>query len=129
MMATPQPTPQQPIYPDQLRFELDRVYNRITDYVEIRIEKVLSQMRVDRQESVIRDEGLLRRIENMDQRLERVESTQRVIIDTQREIIASLQSMQQQMSDGFAAQAERHNELMVRVERLERNSNPPSEGN
>jgi DNA-binding FrmR family transcriptional regulator len=34
-------------------------------------------------------------------------------------------AMQQEMRDGFAAQAERHNELMLRVERLERRDNPP----
>ncbi len=36
-----------------------------------------------------------------------------------------MNTMQQQMVDGFAAQAERHNELMLRVDRLERRDNPP----
>ena len=30
-------------------------------------------------------------------------------------------TMRQETADGFAAQAERHNELMVRVDKLERN--------
>lgn len=36
-------------------------------------------------------------------------------------------AMQQQMADGFAAQAERHNELMLRVDRLERRDHPPQD--
>ncbi len=147
MMTTPQPNPQQPIYPDQLRFELDRQYTRITDYVDIRIEKALNQLRVDRHEAVLRDEALLKRIEN-------IEATQKVIIDVQRELVTAfqamqvtmqtmqadirtlqqtiqtmqqtIQTMQQQIADGFAEQAERHNELMLRVERLERHNNPPA---
>ncbi len=161
MMTTPQPNPQQPIYPDQLRFELDRQYTRITDYVDNRVEKALNQLRVDRHEAVLRDEVLLKRIEN-------IEATQKVIIDVQRELVTAfqamqgtiqtmqgniqtlqqnmvtmqqnmvtmqqtmqtmqqtMQTMQQQITDGFAAQAERHNELMMRVERLERHNNPPA---
>ena len=139
-MAAPQQPPQQPIYPDQLSFALDRLYTRITTYVDARIEAVVVQMRVDRQEAVVRDEALLKRIEN-------VEATQKVIIDTQREMIATMQMMQQdahemrqemhamrqemreirqEMRDGFAAQAERHNELMVRVDKIEKQL-PPSQ--
>lgn len=38
-----------------------------------------------------------------------------------------MQVMRQEMPNGFAVQAERHNELMVRVEKLERKINPPEE--
>ncbi len=162
MMATPQPTPQQPIYAAELNFFLDRHFARITSYFDdrfrgndARLDGIIAQMTVDRHESQARDEALLRRIEN-------VEATQKVMIDMQREMIGTMQAMQatqqamqatmqtlqatqqamqatmqtlqatqqamqQEMREGFAAQAERHNELMVRVERLERNSNPPAE--
>jgi hypothetical protein len=140
MAAQPQP-PQQPIYPDQLSFALDRLYARLTTYVDARVEAVSVQMRIDRQEAVARDEALLKRIEN-------VEATQKVIIDTQREMIGTIQAitqelremrqemrgmqqemreMRQEMRDGFAAQAERMGELAVRIERLERKNTPPEE--
>jgi phage-related tail protein len=53
-------------------------------------------------------------------------SAQQNLVAAQQNIVATLQSLQQQVSDGFAAQAERHNELMVRVERLERGNPPPA---
>lgn len=58
--------PQQPIYPDELRFELDSQFSRITDYFDARFEKVLTQMRVDRREAFARDETLLKRLETVE---------------------------------------------------------------
>ncbi len=118
-MAAPQQPPPQPIYPRDLNLALDRVFTRFVEYANSNNEALAAQMRIGFAESYARDDALLKRIESS-------ENTQRVIIDTQREIIATMQRMQQQITDGFAAQAERHNELMVRVERLERNSNPPA---
>jgi len=54
MAAQPQP-PQQPIYPNEFRFALDKLYAQITIYVDARIEALATQMRVNNQES-IRDE-------------------------------------------------------------------------
>jgi len=132
--------PQQPIYPNELNLALDRLYTRVANFIDARNDIMAAQMRIDRQESLARDNELRNGMRSLadavltlTQRVSSVETTQVTIIDTQREIINALQSMQQQMqsmqqqiSDGFAAQAERHNELMVRVERLERGNNPPS---
>ena len=127
--------PQQPIYPDQLRFELDRQYGRLTDYVDARYEKVVAQMRVDRQESLARDTELrngLNELRNgMKDLVDLVLTLTQKVSDVeavQRETIETLAAIRQEMREGFAAQAERHNELMVRVERLERGNNqPPAE--
>ena len=135
----------QPVYPDEFHFEMDRLYGRLTDYVDALLGKAMVQMRVDRQESKMRDEMLLKRIET-------VEATQTTIIDMQRSIVETLtklttqqtaiveqqtamiaqqaaiverlDSLQEQMRDGFAAQGERISELAMRVERLERGNHP-----
>jgi len=122
--------PQQPIYPNELNLALDRLFTRVTAYIDARTDGIMTQMRVDKQDSIARDEAILTQLqvdrqqsrardEALVKRIEAVEATQQTIINT-------LQDMKQQISDGFAAQAERHNELMVRVERLERGNNPPS---
>ncbi len=127
--------------------DYDRLFGRITIYIDARLDAITNQMRLGFAEAYARDDALLKRIEN-------VENMQKIIIDMQREMIGTMQTMQQtmqtmqqtmqtmqqtmqtlqatqqamqqEMREGFAAQAERHNELMVRVERLERNSNPPT---
>ncbi len=43
------------------------------------------------------------------------------------QILRHVETLGQEMRDGFAAQAERHNELMLRVERLERREPPRQE--
>ena len=118
--------PQQPIFPNELNLALDRLYARLITYVDARVEALIVQARIDKQESIARDNELNNGIRSLadallilTQRVSNVETTQQTIIDT-------LQNMQQQISDGFAAQAERHNELMVRVERLERGNKPPA---
>jgi uncharacterized protein involved in exopolysaccharide biosynthesis len=115
--------PQQPIFPNELKFELDRLFSRITAYVDARFDGVMTQMRVDKQEAIARDEAIqqesLARDKELLQRVINAEATQQIILET-------LRTVQQQMQEGFAAQAERHNELMVRVERLERRNNPPA---
>ena len=40
----------QPIYPDQLNFVIDRLFMRITSYIDARFDSVMTQMRVDKQE-------------------------------------------------------------------------------
>lgn len=93
-MATPQPTPQQPIYAVELNFLLDRHFARLTSYIDdrfrgsdARIDGIINQMRVDRQEAIARDDALLKRIEG-------VEGTQKVTIDMQRELLAAVQTLQ-----------------------------------
>ena len=140
-MAASQQPPQQPIYATELNFLLERHFARFTSYIDdrfrgndARIDGIITQISVDRHESQIRDDTLLKRIEG-------VEATQKVIIDMQRDMISTMQAMQQamqamqqesremrqEMRDGFAAQAERHNELMVRVDKIEKQLNPPKE--
>ena len=60
-------------------------------------------------------------------RVEGVETTQKVIIEMQRDMLSTMQAMRQEMREGFVAQAERHNELMVRVDKIEKQLNAPKE--
>jgi hypothetical protein len=57
MTAQPQP-PQQPIFPNELNLALDRNYTRIVGYVDARIDALSTQMRVNNQESIQRDQDL-----------------------------------------------------------------------
>jgi chaperonin cofactor prefoldin len=129
-------------------------YTRITDYVDLRVEKVLVETRLARNESRLRDEDLLKRAERLEERVTNVEATQAVIIELQRQTVAALQTLTQrvevlerradaaeqvardlteqmramaeQIRDGFAAQGEQLGELAVRMGRLERGQNPPA---
>ncbi len=129
MAAQPQP-PQQPIYPDQLTMALDRLFLRITTFVNGQTDEIKTQMRVDRQEAIARDEALRRESLTRDNELRNdiKALADVVIVLTQKvsNIEATQQEMLKEMREGFAAQAERHNELMVRVERLERGNTPPA---
>jgi hypothetical protein len=112
-MATPQPQqPQQPIYQRDLNYALDRVHNRFVEYANAKDEALASQMRVGFTDSYNRDEALRVRVE-------RVEATQQVIIDT-------LQLLRQEVRAGFAALDEKYNELNVRMLKLE-GREPPTE--
>ena len=113
-MATPQPQPQQPIYPRELNLALDRNFSKFTSYTDSRFEQLAAQMRIANEESFIRDNDLANAVLRLGERVSNVETTQQAIITT-------LNEMRQEMRDGFAAQAERHNELMIRVDKLERN--------
>ena len=113
-MATPQQQPQQPIYPHDLSIALDRNFNKFTSYTSSRFEELGAQMRIADDEALIRDNDLARAVLRLGERVSNVETTQQAIITT-------LNEMRQEMRDGFAAQAERHNELMIRVDKLERN--------
>ena len=115
--------PQQPIYPNELKYELDRQFNRMTAYEDAQRDAIMSQMRVGFAESLARDDALLKRIEN-------IESNQKVVIDMQRDMLTTMQTMRQEMQtmrqemqDRFTEQAERHNELMVRVSKIEQKLN------
>ena len=129
-MATPQPQPQsqppQPIYAADLNFFLERHFARTTSYFDdrfrgndARMDGIISQMAIDRQESRIRDDALLKRIENL-------EATVKTVIDLQREMMSTMQTMQQEiremrqeMHTGFSALNEKINELTTRVVKLE----------
>ena len=113
-MATPQQPPQQPVYPCDLSLALDRTYAKFTVYTDVRIEQLSVQMRIANEESLIRDTDLANAVLRLGERVSNVETTQQAIIN-------KLDAMQEQIKDGFAAQAERLNELMVRVDKLERN--------
>jgi hypothetical protein len=111
-MATPQQTPQQPIYPRDLNLALDRNFTKFTTYTDSRFEALAAQMRIANEESIIRDTDLANAILRLTERVSKIENTQVNVLKTLGEI-------QQQIADGFAAQAERHNELMARVGKLE----------
>jgi hypothetical protein len=57
MATQPQP-PQQPIFPNELNLALDRTYTRIVGYIDARIDALTTQMRVNNQESIQRDQDL-----------------------------------------------------------------------
>ncbi len=62
---TPQPQPQsqpQPVYQSELNFGFDKLYTRVTMYVDMQIEKLAVQMRVYNQESLNRDNELAQAI-------------------------------------------------------------------
>jgi hypothetical protein len=135
-MATPQPQPagQQPIYAAELNFMLERHFARITSYfddrfrgTDARIDGIINQISVDRQESQMRDDALLKRIQN-------VENTQKVMIDMQRDMMNTMQTMQQEIQSmrqeirtGFTNLDEKVNELSMRVVKLEGGLPPASE--
>lgn len=128
MAAQPQP-PQQPILPHQLNSAMDQLYLRITRYVDAHFDAVMTQMRVDKQESIVRDETIrqesLARDNDLRAGVQALTDAVLRLTQGQQETNQRLEALTQEMRQGFAAQAERHNELMVRVERLERGNNPP----
>ncbi len=101
---TPQPQPQsqpQPVYQSEMNFGFDKLYTRVTMYVDMQIEKLAVQMRVYNQESINRDNELAQAIKvlaqqvadvkqqvadvkqqvvHLDQRLTKVEETQQTIL-------------------------------------------------
>ena len=133
-MVNPQPQsqPQQPIYItiNELNSALDKQYTKMVAYTDARIDALITQMRVFRDESLARDnelrEGMKaladailklgqqlgQRIGNLETRVTNVETTQTVIIDT-------LTAMRQEIQDGFTAQREQVNELTARIVKLE----------
>ncbi len=94
MAAQAQP-PQQPVYTSELNFALDRLYARLITYVDARIESLMVQMRIDKQESINRDNDLKSSIKSLadailtlaqqtsgiDNRTRSLETTQQAIID------------------------------------------------
>lgn len=130
MMAT-----QQSFYPREPD-DYDRLYSRMTLYLDARLDAITNQARVDKRE-------VLGEVQKLHQRLSDVEVHQKSMMETLiafaadiSKAVSTLQqtadslqqqmaALQQEMREGFAAQAERHNELMVRVERLERQQKPP----
>ncbi len=137
---------QQPFYPREPD-DYDRLYSRMTLYLDARLDAITNQARVDKRE-------LLGESQKVHHRISDVETHQKSMMETliafaadiskavstmqeslesfKQETRAEFATMQQQMTalqqemrEGFAAQAERHNELMVRVERLERQQKPP----
>jgi len=118
-MATPQQQPQQPIYPHDLSVALDRNFAKFTSYTSSRFEELGAHMRIADDEALIRDNDLARAVQAIMASLGELHqnmATMRQEMATMRQEMAT---MRQEMADGFAAQAERHNELMMRVDKLE----------
>ena len=148
MAANPQPPQQpQPIYPNEFNLAVDRLYARLASYVDSRLDPIVVQMRVDRQDAQARDDAIFRRLDTLTgavqgqgAALQNLTATvqgqgavqQNLVTITQglvtavQELQAVQHALQQQITDGFAMLSERLNELVVRVERLERGGqNPP----
>jgi uncharacterized protein YoxC len=134
MAATPQPPQQpQPIYPNEFNLAVDRLYARLASYVDSRLDPIVVQMRVDRQDAQARDDALLRRLDALTATVQGQSAVQQNLVTITQGLVTAVQelqagqrALQQQISDGFAMLSERLNELVVRVERLEGGGqNPP----
>jgi hypothetical protein len=132
--------PQPPNQPNQPNLAQDQLFNRITIYVSGQVDAITTRMRVDKQEvldrvEAARQESLARDIELRNEQragfqaltdaVLRLTQTVQGLTQGQQGVTQGLQALTQEVREGFAAQAERHNELMVRVERLERGNNQP----
>ena len=111
-MATPQQQPQQPIYPHELSVALDRNFAKFTSYTSSRFEELGAHMRIADDEALIRDNDLARAVQA-------IIATLNDMRQEMKDMRQEMKDMRQEMADGFAAQAERHNELMMRVDKLE----------
>ena len=109
----------QPIYRDEFNDGISHLYTDITRYMDARFEVLNRQILSDKTETQ-------KRLTNIERDVSNVVAFQQTLMETFKGFATDISK---QIAEGFAAQAERHNELMVRVERLERNSNPPTEDN
>jgi vacuolar-type H+-ATPase subunit I/STV1 len=97
--------PQQPIYPDQLTQALDRLFLRVTAFINAQTDNIMTQMRVDKQEAIAREQAM------------RLEILAQMRADKQ-EAIAREQAMRQEI---FAKLDETRSEMLQRVEAVENN--------
>lgn len=137
----------QPIYRDEFNRETERLFIRLTKYIDTRLEPIASEIRLNREEMIAR----LITIEAVQQEILTFQRTMAeaftafgkdvhaqlaemrgAIGELRQEMRGAIGELRQEMTDlraemrdGFAAQAERHNELMQRVVRLEGNQKPP----
>ena len=126
----------QPIYPNELNLALDRLYMRVAGYIDARNDILTTQMRVDRQEALTRDNDLrsgmknladailtlTQRVNGVETRIEGVETTQHTMMETFKGFATDISK---QMADGFARQEERTNEILMRLAKLEQRDTPP----
>ncbi|MBA2681719.1 MAG: hypothetical protein H0U76_25400 [Ktedonobacteraceae bacterium] len=138
-MATPQPQPQpqQPLFAADLNTFLERHFVRVTSYFDdrfrgndARMDGILAQMKLDRQDSQARDDALATQIRNgfaeAFTRIGTLETTMKTVIDLQREMLNAIQSIQQEVRAGFTNLDEKVNEITMRVVKLE-GGLPPNE--
>jgi hypothetical protein len=97
----------------------DQLFLRMNALVNAQIDIIRTEMRANTAMILTTMET---RFRETDANIAEIRSFQQAMMTTFQAVTADIA---RQISEGFAAQAERHNELMVRVERLERNSNPP----
>lgn len=90
-MATPSQPPQ-PVYHHELNMVIDRLFTKMTSYMDGQSEKLMAQIRLYNQESVNRDSELASAIKVITQQIA---------------------NLTQQVKDGFTAQAERHNTIVL----------------
>ncbi len=113
-------------------------YNSGNDQLFLRMNTLMNaQMDIMRTEMRANTTMILHRFSEVDTNIAEIRSFQVAMMSTFQAVTADIakqigaltdivREQGEQIREGFAAQAERHNELMVRVERLERNSNPPA---
>ncbi|MBA3825607.1 MAG: hypothetical protein H0X24_17135 [Ktedonobacterales bacterium] len=109
-MANPQPqsTPPQPVYPRDLNYALDRVHTRFVEYANAKDDALAAQMRVGFAESYNRDEGLHRRVENLENGMQALANTVLSLVErisnienTQRETQALIRDLHAQTMEAI----------------------------
>ena len=110
--------PQQPIYPDQLSQALDRLFLRVTTFINAQTDNIMTQMRVDKQEAIAREQAIRQEIlakldetraeqQHIVQRVEVVENNQRSLVDailTLTSKVNDITTYQQTMTEAGKAQ-------------------------
>jgi len=110
--------PQQPIYPDQLSQALDRLFLRVTTFINAQTDNIMTQMRVDKQEAIAREQAIRQEIlakldetraeqQRVVQRVEVVENNQRSLVDailTLTSKVNDITTYQQTMTEAGKAQ-------------------------
>ena len=114
---------QQSSFPGESNLALDRLYAKLTNYADTRIEALIVQMRIDRQEAQIRDDILLKRLENIEDGL-------RGIVDIVMSLAQQVGSLSQRISNVEAQQEttmqlmrDLHAEAMEAINELRRKGN------
>lgn len=102
---------------------MTKLYARLTRYIDSRFEVQSAQI-TDSQNDLRREiVTLAERMGSHEKRLDSLEKRLGEVIDFQKALLDAFtgfaRDISKQMADGFSAQAERHNELMQRVARLE----------
>jgi hypothetical protein len=103
----------QPIYPDELRLELDRLFPRITAYMDGQRDAITTQMRLDKHDAIEREKALVRRIEA-------VEANQQSLASAILALTQQVSALKTQTEDVLQVVRDLHAEAMEAINDLRR---------